>query len=120
MKRFLFNWWTLSLATAVIVAACLALALPIFISPLRPWWMRLLLVIGVFAIWGVFALVRVLRARKASDSIADELAKPSLGGEEVQAITKRMAEALAGLRKASGGRRDYLYSRPWYVIIGPP
>ena len=120
MKRFLFNWWTLSLVTAVIVAACLALALPIFVPPLRPWWVRLLLVLGVFAIWGVFALIRVLRARRASDAIAEELAKPSPGGEEVQAITRRMAEALSGLRKAAGGRRDYLYSRPWYVIIGPP
>ncbi len=31
-----------------------------------------------------------------------------------------MTEALTKLRGAAGGRRDYLYSRPWYVIIGPP
>ncbi|MGH7023953.1 MAG: type VI secretion system membrane subunit TssM [Caulobacteraceae bacterium] len=120
MKRFLFNWWTLSLVTAVIVAACLAFALPIFVAFLRPWWVRLLIVLAVFAVWGAFALARVLRARKASDAIAEELTKPSPGDEEVQAIARRMAEALAALRKAAGGRRDYLYSRPWYVIIGPP
>ena len=120
MKRILFNWWVLSLATAVMVAACLALALPIFVSFLRPWWVRLLVVLAVFAIWGVFALLRLRRARKASDTIAEELAKPAPGEGEVQAIGQRMTEALAGLRQASGGRRDYLYSRPWYVIIGPP
>jgi type VI secretion system protein ImpL len=120
VKRILFNWWTLSLVTAVLVAACLALAFPIFIHPLRPWWVRLLLVLLVFGIWGVFALVRVLRARGAADALAKELATPAPGESEVQAVGKRIGEALALLRSSSGGRRDYLYSRPWYMIIGPP
>ncbi|HZL00417.1 MAG TPA: type VI secretion system membrane subunit TssM [Caulobacteraceae bacterium] len=120
MKRFFLNWWTLTLLTAVIVAACLALALPIFVHVLRPWWIRLIIGVAVFAIWGVFALLRVMRARRAADAIAEELAAPAPGDAEVGVIAKRMAEALASLRKASGSRRDYLYSRPWYMIIGPP
>ena len=121
MKRFLFSWWTLTILTAVIVAIILALVLPIFVGFLRPWWVRLLLVLLVAAVWGVFALVRVLKGRKASDEIAKELAKPEAQGDaEAQDLAKRMASALAGLRQASGGKRDYLYSRPWYVIIGPP
>src|SRR3954462_7921099 len=31
-----------------------------------------------------------------------------------------MKAAMASLRSAGGSRRNYLYSRPWYVIIGPP
>ena len=31
-----------------------------------------------------------------------------------------MQAGIASLRKAGGPRRNYLYSRPWYVIIGPP
>jgi len=120
VKRFFLNWWTLTILTAVIVAACLALALPIFVGFLRPWWVRLLIVVVIFAIWGVFALLRVMRARRAADAIAEELATPAPGEAEVGVLAKRMAEALASLRKASGARRDYLYSRPWYMIIGPP
>jgi type VI secretion system protein ImpL len=119
VKR-IFNWWTITLVTALLVAVCLALVLPIFVHFLRPWWVRLLVVVLIFAVWGAFALVRVLTARSADAAIAKELAAPTPGDAEVQAVTARMASALAALRKASGGRRDYLYSRPWYVIIGPP
>ena len=120
MKKFFFNWWTVSLVTAVLLALCLCLALPIFVHFLRPWWARLLLGVFVFGVWGVFALLRVLKARRADAAIAKELATPEPGSAEVAAVTKRMAEALTALRGASGGKRDYLYTRPWYMIIGPP
>ena len=120
MKRILFNWWSLTIATAVIVALILALALPIFLHALRPWWARLLFVLLVAAVWGAFALLRVLKPRKASDAIARELATPEPGQAEAQDLAKRMADAMGMLRQASGDKRDYLYSRPWYVIIGPP
>jgi type VI secretion system protein ImpL len=121
VKRFFLNWWTLTIAAAVLVALLLAVGLPIFVGFLRPWWVRLLVVLAVALIWGVFALIHVLSARRANDAIAEELAKPeSAGDEEARNLAKRMAEALAGFKKASGDKRDYLYSRPWYVIIGPP
>ena len=120
MKRFFLNWWTLSLIPTIIVAACLGFVLPIFVAELRPWWVRLLLVLAVLSVWGVFALLRVVKARRAQTAIATALAAPSAGGVEVQALAKRMTEALAALRQAHGGKRDYLYSRPWYMIIGPP
>jgi type VI secretion system protein ImpL len=121
VKRFFTSWWTLTILAAVLVALILALGLPIFVGFLRPWWVRLLVVLVVALVWAVFALIHVMRARKASDAIAEELAKPAQAGdEEAQTLAKRMAEALTGLKKASGDKRDYLYSRPWYVIIGPP
>lgn len=120
MKRILFNWWTLTIVTAVLVALILALALPIFVPFLRPWWVRLLMVLLVAAVWGVFALVRVLKARKASDAIAQELATPQPGEAEAQDLAARMSAAMGMLKEAAADKRDYLYSRPWYVIIGPP
>ena len=120
MKRFLFNWWTLTIVTAVIVALILALALPIFVHFLRPWWVRLLLVLLVALVWGIFALFRVLKARKASDAIAQELTRPEPGEAEANDLAKRMADAMGMLKQDHGDKRDYLYSRPWYVIIGPP
>ena len=121
MKRFFLNWWTLTLLAAVLVALLLAFGLPVFVELLRPWWVRLLLALGVALIWGIFALVHVLSARARSDAIAEEIAQPPQpGDEEAAVLSQRMTEAMAALKKASGDKRDYLYSRPWYVIIGPP
>ncbi|HEY2710695.1 MAG TPA: type VI secretion system membrane subunit TssM [Caulobacteraceae bacterium] len=123
MKRFFFNWWTLTLLAAVLVALLLAFGLPIFVDFLRPWWVRLIMVGVVALIWGICALIHVLTAKRRSDAIADEIAQappPSPGDEEALALSQRMAEALASLKKATGDKRDYLYSRPWYMIIGPP
>jgi len=121
VKRFFLNWWTLTLLAAVLVALLLAFGLPIFVELLRPWWVRLLLALGVALIWGIFALVHVLSARARSDAIAEEIAQPPQpGDEEAAVLSQRMTEAMAALKKASGDKRDYLYSRPWYVIIGPP
>ena len=121
MKRFFLNWWTLTLLAAVLVALLLALGLPIFVALLRPWWVRLLMVLSVALIWGIFALVHVLIARAKSDAIAEEIAQPPQpGDEEAAVLSQRMTEAMAALKKSSGDKRDYLYSRPWYVIIGPP
>ena len=123
MRRFFFNWWTVTLLIAVLMALLLALGLPIFVAFLRPWWVRLIVVVAIALIWGVCALIHVLTAKRHSDAIADEIAQappPSPGDEEAAALAQRMAEALAALKKSTGNKRDYLYSRPWYVIIGPP
>jgi type VI secretion system protein ImpL len=121
VKRFFLNWWTLTLLAAVLVALLLALGLPIFVSFLRPWWVRLIAVAVVALIWGVFAVIHVMSARAKSDAIAEEIAQPPQpGDEEARVLSNRMTEAMAALKKSSGDKRDYLYSRPWYVIIGPP
>ncbi|MFL5297556.1 MAG: type VI secretion system membrane subunit TssM [Phenylobacterium sp.] len=120
MKRILFNWWLLTGLAAVLIAVLLALVLPLVAPFMRPWWVRLIVVAAVALVWGVFALVRILKGRKASEEIAAELAQPSAGDLEADALSGRMRAALAGLKTAAGNRRDYLYSRPWYVIIGPP
>lgn len=120
MKRFLLNWWTLTVAAAVLVAVILVWPLPMLLHALRPWWARLLSVLLVAAVWGVCAGLRLWRARKASEAIAHELARTDAGDAETAALAGRMGEALAKLKAASGRKGDYLYSRPWYVIIGPP
>jgi type VI secretion system protein ImpL len=87
---------------------------------MRPWWVRLICLAVVALIWGGLALWRVLRARKANDDMAEGLAQTPPGDVEAQTLAKRLKEALATLKTSAGNRRDYLYSRPWYVIIGPP
>ena len=36
------------------------------------------------------------------------------------AFQDEMKDALATLKQASGGKADFLYELPWYIIIGPP
>lgn len=120
MKRFFRSWWTITITCAILVALLLAVGLPFFVGFLRPLWIRITCVILVFGVWGVFAWLRRRKAKKAAEALAAELAAPNAADEESAALAKRMAEAMTSLKGASGKRRDYLYTRPWYVIIGPP
>lgn len=120
MKRFFTSWWTITILCAILLALILALLLPLVVGFLRPLWIRITCVLVIAAIWGLFAFLRVRKARKAAAALAAELAGPNAADEEGKALSGRMSEALAGLKTAAGGKRDYLYTRPWYVIIGPP
>ncbi len=120
IKRALLNWWTVTITIAVLAVLLLVIALPIFVGFLRPWWVRLIVVLVIAAIWGVFAALRIFKARKASDAIASELAASQPGAGEQAELSRRMAEALASFKTQAGKKQDYLYSRPWYIIIGPP
>lgn len=120
MKNFFKSWWTITILCAVLLALVMALLLPIFVTFLKPLWVRITCVLVIAAIWGLFAFLRVRKARKAAAALEAELAGPNAADEESRALAGRMAEALKGLKTASGGKRDYLYTRPWYVIIGPP
>lgn len=102
------------------MVALLSFGLPIFVGFLRPFWVRILFGVLIVSIWGLLAFLRRRKAKKANDAIAAELAVPSAADQESAELNTRMAEALASLKGASGKRRDYLYSRPWYMIIGPP
>lgn len=119
VRRFLTNWWTVTVTVAVLVGLLLCWGLPLVVDFLRPWWVRLILGVLVAAIWGLLAFLRIRKARKASDEIAAAL-EPSAADVESAAQSERMRAAIASLKSSSGKNRNYLYSRPWYVIIGPP
>ena len=120
IKRALLNWWVVTITIAVLCVVLFVVALPIFVPFLRPWWVRLLILAFIAAVWGTFAILRFLKAKAASDAIARELAAAQPGSGEADEISRRMGEALASLRGRSSKKQDYLYSQPWYVIIGPP
>ena len=121
MKKIFGSWWVVSILVAVLAALVLVLLLPLVVGPMRPLWVRLVLLALILLVWGGLAAWRMWSARRRSDALAESLAAPASAADtEGQALAGRMGEALQGLRSASGNRRDYLYSRPWYVIIGPP
>ena len=57
--------------------------------------------------------------RAASRELGDAVSQSEDPGDGDE-LKGRMKDALAKLKAAGGGRRDYLYDLPWYVIIGPP
>ena len=120
MKKIFANWWVLTGLIVVLLLLVFCVGLPLFVGGLRPWWVRLLLAVLVTSTWGLLGFLRARRARKAAEAIAQELATPSTADQESAVVAARMAEAMASLKNSSSGKRDYLYSRPWYVIIGPP
>ena len=91
-------------------------------EPFREEWVRIAAIAGIVVLYGLFELWRYWRRRKKADAIQKGLSSAEEGAKEGQVLAKRLAEALATIRRMGGksGKRDYLYSRPWYMIIGPP
>lgn len=120
MKRFFTSWWTISIGTTVLLILLFAVGLPLFVPSLRPLWVRLLIAGLFLGMWGLWFFLRRRKAKRAEAALAAELAGGDRAGEEAGAVESRMRHAIDKLRTASGKKRNYLYSRPWYVIIGPP
>ncbi|HEY4031373.1 MAG TPA: type VI secretion system membrane subunit TssM [Caulobacteraceae bacterium] len=120
LKKIFASWWFWSSLVAILLILVLAVLLPLVVAPMRPLGMRLLLTAVVAGVWLAISAWIVISARMKSDRMAKELAAQTPTGAESAAVAERMKAALAGLKNASGNRRDYLYSRPWYIIIGPP
>lgn len=120
MKRILTSWWTISIVTTVLLILIFAVGLPLFVDFLKPWYVRLGIALFFVAIWGLLFFLRRRKAKKANADLEEQLEEQDKGAEEAGVVAKRMKEALAKLRQASGKQRNYLYTRPWYVIIGPP
>ena len=119
-RGFFGNWYAVTIVAAVLVAALFFFGLPIFFAFFRPLKVRIVCV-GLVALgWLLWWFLRRRAARRRADAIAAELAGPDAAEQEGRALGKRMNDALEKLRANTGKRRDYLYSRPWYVIIGPP
>lgn len=120
MRRLVTNWWFLTVLAVLLLLALVLFGLPIFVHFMRHWWVKASLSALIVLVWGIFAFLRIRRARRANAAIAAELTKTNPADEEEKALSDRMKSALASLKSSGGKRRNYLYNRPWYVIIGPP
>lgn len=121
IKKFLTNWWVVSLIILSFMLLLFCIGLPLLVGWLRPWWVRLLLFVLFAGGWSLLAYLRMRKGRKAADAIAEGIGGGSEKADSEERVqAQRMTEALGGLRQSTGNKRDYLYSRPWYVIIGPP
>jgi len=77
----------------------------------------LLLVTGVASLGGFKLWSRIKSGQLLAKGISGEDAKDESDGV---VLKDKMKDALATLKSASGGKKDYLYDLPWYLLIGPP
>src|SRR5258708_22645641 len=79
--------------------------------------------ITILVLVGVFASVMAVnwtRRKKATAKIAEGIATPDKVEDDADVLKDRMKDALATLKTASGGKSDFFYDLPWYVLTGPP
>ena len=94
-------------------------------KPLESVLARLIAIGVLVALWVLSALLKKLRAARASSKLAQAVVAqkgPALrdgAGREAAQLRERFEEAVAALKKTQSSGRS-LYELPWYVIIGPP
>ena len=84
------------------------------LTELDPWPARLAAIMGLLLLWAAANLLLDLRDARRDAALAQGAA-----GGEAGALSARLAEALALMRKLKG-RSFHLHEQPWYAIIGPP
>ena len=79
--------------------------------------------IAILAVGALFASVMSFqwkRRKKAAAKIAEGIAASDKPEDDTGVLKDKMKDALATLKSASGGKGDFLYDLPWYLLIGPP
>lgn len=119
-KKLISNWWVVSLTALFFLVLALVVLLPTFVPFLRPLLIRLVVFLLLIVAWGGLAAWRIFDQTRATKRLADRLAGEGAIQSEGAEQSSRMKAALSKLKESQGGNSNYLYSRPWYVIIGPP
>src|ERR1700730_4184034 len=106
------------------VCALIYLAGPLIsIGGWRPFENYIVREIAILVVAAAFASVMAFnwkRRKKATAKIAEGIATPDKVDDDADVLKDKMKDALATLKTASGGKSDFLYDLPWYVLIGPP
>jgi type VI secretion system protein ImpL len=92
-------------------------------APLGTELARIIGIVLLIVLWGLRALLRELKAARASRKLVQAVAKEEPGNARASAdarqMQQRFEEATHALQKSSKNKKS-LYDLPWYIIIGPP
>ena len=88
--------------------------------PLENYIVRQIVVVLVIAAFASFAGFKFFRRKKAVKALADGVTQDDQKDSDEVVLKERLKDALATLKASSGGKKDYLYDLPWYLLIGPP
>jgi type VI secretion system protein ImpL len=128
-------WWYLTDRTVLGIIGLVMVSAFILLSArtlhLAMVW-AVVLAITVIVVWGIVWFVRRRRAARAAKAMDTMLAQDSERAvakaapakkSEVEAVRKRLNEAMATLKTSKLGEvsgKAALYELPWYVVIGNP
>jgi type VI secretion system protein ImpL len=106
------------------VAALVYLAGPLLViggwRPLENHIVREIAVVLLVAAFAAVVSLQLLKRKKASAKLTEGIAAAAEVEDDTAVLKDKMKDALATLKTASGGKSDFLYDLPWYVLIGPP
>lgn len=85
--------------------------------PLEDSFPRVAAILIVLSLIAGAGAYRLYRRNAGAKRIATGM---SASDSDAPVLAERMKEALGVLRGVRGGRANYLYDLPWYVLIGPP
>jgi type VI secretion system protein ImpL len=75
-----------------------------------------LLIAGVAAFGGL----KFYRRKQSAKALAAGVSADENKESDEIVLKDKMKDAVATLKSTSGGKKDYLYDLPWYLLIGPP
>src|SRR5262249_28222196 len=88
--------------------------------PLESVIVREIVILLLITGFASFAGFKFFQRRKASKALAEGVAQEDKKDDDEVVLKQKLKDALATLKTASGGKKDYLYDLPWYLLIGPP
>jgi type VI secretion system protein ImpL len=93
-------------------------------APLGSELARIIGIVLIIVFWGLRALLREIKAARASRKLVTAVAKQedpasARASADTRQMQQRFEEATEALQKSSKGGKS-LYDLPWYIIIGPP
>ena len=88
--------------------------------PLENYIVRQIAVLVLVAAVGSFGGFKFYRRKKEAKALAEGVSEEDKKSSDEVVLKDKLKDALATLKASSGGKKDYLYDLPWYVLIGPP
>ena len=88
--------------------------------PLESYIGREIAILLLFSAAASFGGFKFHRRHKNAKALAEGVSETEKKESDEIVLKDKMKDALATLKTASGGRKDYLYDLPWYLLIGPP
>jgi type VI secretion system protein ImpL len=88
--------------------------------PLESFMGRSIAVLLIYTAVGSFTGFKWFSWKKRAKALTDGVAADDKHDSDEVVLKDKLKDALATLKTASGGKKDYLYDLPWYLLIGPP
>ncbi len=87
--------------------------------PLENWIVQSLVIAVLMSAFAGVSGFHLWRRRKGAKALEAGVAG-EVKEDDAEELGLRMKDAMATLKESAGGKGDFLYDLPWYIIIGPP